>query len=117
MAAVRDLTIDQGVDYSKTFRVLINSVAVDLTDCTFLLVARARLDKNSEELLRLTTENGGIVIESPSTDGRFTIVLTDAQTNVDWEKAYYDLIYFDSDGVGKKWLKGTICVAPTMSAS
>ncbi|HBL23911.1 MAG TPA: hypothetical protein DDZ40_07305 [Deltaproteobacteria bacterium] len=52
---------------------------VDLTDVTARMQVRADV-ADDDPVFDLTTENGGIIILSPATDGKYAILITPTQT-------------------------------------
>jgi hypothetical protein len=70
-----DLVIYEGVTFSNSYRwetQAATPVPISLADYTGVMHIRKEI-ADEAPLLELTTENGGIVIESPAANGVFTI--------------------------------------------
>lgn len=69
-----DLTIYEGATFNQTFQWKTGdpAVPVDLTGHTADMHIRADI-ADEEALFDLDTENGGVVIETPNADGKYTV--------------------------------------------
>lgn len=70
----------QGTYYAQYFTVKSDGVAVNITGWTFRAMIRRQLD-DEEELVELTTANGGLTI-TDAANGRVRFALTAAQTEL-----------------------------------
>ena len=82
------------------FTVLVNDVALDLTDAAVDM--DLRLTPTTTIVAKtFSTDNGGITIQTPKTDGKFLI---NAQiVNIDAADYYYDIEITLSNGMENYW--------------
>lgn len=86
-----NIVIYQGTTFYKTFQWLAGNNPVDLTGVTARMHIRKKVN-DPNVILSLTTENGRLAIQSPTTDGKFEIKLTPAETSVlNFKNGVYDL--------------------------
>jgi len=106
-AATRDLTIDKGTYYQKSFIYQDDTrTPINLTGYTARMQCRKTYNSTST-ILDLTTENGGL--EIVALEGKITIIITDTFTTTITEtKGVYDLELIDSSSKPTKFLRGTI---------
>jgi len=103
-ATLRDVT---------TWRAGTPSVAVDLTGCTARMHVRAKI-ADTDTLLTLTTENGGIALGG--TAGTVTIYLSATATSaLTWKSAVYDLEIVFAGGDVRRLLAGSVTVSPEVT--
>ena len=90
----------------------------DLSGYTARMQVR-RLIEDTNFMIEITTENGGIVVESlGSVDkGRIDLLMTDTQTAGLDSDGVYDLEIIDTGGAGtvSKVIKGTFTVIPEVT--
>ena len=121
--AVMDLEIWEGATFYREFAWKIGTppVAVDLTGHTAALQAR---DAHDSEIvvLDLTTENDGIILISPETDGGYAISIPPSLTEglcPDHEKRtlVYDLFFYAPAGADDAGLQqmGKIVINPAIT--
>lgn len=86
---------------------LIYKPPVDLTGATARMQIRDQI--GGQELLELTTDNGGLAITGPGTITR-TISAADTAA-IAWASAVYDLEVQYPDGTVQRYLQGTVTVS------
>lgn len=74
------LKIMKGSYFSKSMQYKQDDVVVDLTGIKFSAMFREKY-KSETAIVNLTTENGGIVLDD-AVNGRFSLVMTIAQTDL-----------------------------------
>lgn len=106
-AATRDLIIDKGDYYEKSFIWQdSNRQPYDLTGYTARMQCR-KTYKNTTKILDLTTENGGLAITA--LEGKIEIIISDTITSaITDQMGVYDLELVDASGNPKKFIRGTI---------
>lgn len=106
-AATRDLVIDKGEYYEKSFTWQDSTrQPYDLTGWTARMQCRKTF-KSTGTILDLTTENGGL--EITALDGKITIIVDDTTTSAITESmGVYDLELIDTTSKPKKFIRGTI---------
>ena len=106
-AATKDLIIDKGEYYEKTFIWQDSSrVVYNLTGYTARMQCRKTF-KSTATILDLTTENGGL--EITPLEGKITIIVPDTETALITENmGVYDLELVDTASKPKKFIRGTI---------
>ena len=116
-----DLVMYEGATFSESFRWETDAatpVAISLAGYTGIM--HVRLDIADETpLFELTTENGGIVIESPAADGVYTlhIAADDSEgicTDHEMIAAPYDLM-FEKEGARLLQQYGTMKIYPSVT--
>lgn len=96
-AAKYKLKLEQGATLRKPFTWKAAGVAVDLTGYTGRMQIRPAVESD-EVIAELTTENGGILIDSPET-GTFILYASDVTTAaMDFDQAVYDIELIDQIG-------------------
>lgn len=113
-AALYDLNIEQGADFSKSF-VLRNSDGSlkDLTNHTARLQIR-RYVFEEEILLEATTANNGISINTGT--ATVTVRFNNAVTSlIDVKSGVYDLELIDATGNVARILKGSVVFDPEVT--
>lgn len=108
MAGEYDFTLDQGATFEMSMVYKVNDVAVDLTGATARMQVRKGKD-DTNFVLELTTENGGISITALS--GQIDLIATDTATAaIEQGDYYYDLELIFADTKVKRLLKGIVTV-------
>jgi len=112
MAAISNIFIDQGADFTTTVTVSdANGDALDLSNYTAL----AQIRKTYESTTATTFTSTFV---SPRTTGQITISLTDDQTSsLDFGRYVYDLLITDGDGDKTRVVEGIATVNPSVSRS
>ena len=112
MAAISNIFIDQGADFSTTVTVSDSAgSALDLTNYTALAMIRKTYDSTSA-----TSFTSAFATDR--TTGKITISLTDVQTTALEQGRYvYDLLLTDGSGDKTRVLEGIATVSPSVSRS
>ena len=112
MAAISNIFIDQGADFSTTVTVSdANGDALDLSNYTAL----AQIRKTYESTTATTFTS---TFADDRTTGQITISLTDVQTTaLDFGRYVYDLLITDGDGDKTRVVEGIVTVNPSVSRS
>ena len=112
MAAISNIFIDQGADFSTTVTVSDSAgAALDLSNYTAL----AQIRKTYESTTATTFTSTFV---SPRTTGQITISLTDDQTSaLDFGRYVYDLLITDGDGDKTRVVEGIATINPSVSRS
>lgn len=112
MAAISNIFIDQGADFSTTVTVSDSAgSALDLTNYTALAMIRKTYDSTSA-----TTFTSAFATDR--TTGQITISLTDVQTTALEQGRYvYDLLLTDGSGDKTRVLEGIATISPSVSRS
>lgn len=109
-AAKYKLKLEQGATLRKPFTWKAAGVPVDLTGWTGRMQIRPEID-SAEVLAELTTENGGILIDAP-TSGTFVLYLDDAATAaLDFEQAAYDVELQAPSGDVTRIMQGVVTLS------
>lgn len=95
--------IEDGIDWVMEAIYAISGTPVDVTNYTATFELRDQPGKTDDALLSLT-EGSGIVVGT--TDGLFTITITDAQTTFGDREMHYDLVVTSPTGVDTRILRG-----------
>jgi hypothetical protein len=106
-----NLPLQQGASLDKTltYRAGSPAVPVDLTGCTAWLVVRLR-NKEKTEVLRLTTEGGGLTLGGAA--GTLRIQITRAQSRkFKWDDAAYTCHLQYPNGFVQRFLEGLVDVS------
>lgn len=110
-----NLAIEQGATFDEAYLwkagpTKETAVPVDLTGCT--AKAQFRDEKGSPTvLLEITTENGGIVLNTPPGSIRIVIPANESEVFT-WSKAVYDLKVYFPGGKKVRRLAGKVSVSP-----
>lgn len=112
MAAISNIFIDQGADFSTTVTVSDSAgAALDLSNYTAL----AQIRKTYESTTATTFTS---TFAADRTTGQITISLTDVQTTaLDFGRYVYDLLITDGDGDKTRVVEGIATVNPSVSRS
>ena len=112
MAAISNIFIDQGADFSTTVTVSDSAgSALDLSNYTAL----AQIRKTYESTTATTFTS---TFADDRTTGQITISLTDVQTTaLDFGRYVYDLLITDGDGDKTRVVEGIATVNPSVSRS
>lgn len=115
MAAILDLTIEQGATFTLDISVTDDAGAVrDLTGYT----ARMSIKRDAREaaaLLELTTANGRILITAAT--GLVQLVLTASETSAitTWTRGVYDLELVSAGGAVTRLCEGAVTLAANVT--
>ena len=116
-----DLVMYEGATFSESFRWETDAVTpVPISLDGYAGIMHIRLDiADAEPLFELTTENGGIIIETPSVDGVYTLYIAadDSEgicTDHEMIAASYDLM-FEKDGARLLQQYGTLKIYPSVT--
>lgn len=115
--AIINLTIFQGASYVKNFQWLTGDPAtpVDLTGCTGRMQARGYYD-SGEVYLDLTTENGGITLDSLL--GEIQVRVSPEQSSaIELTTLVYDIEILFAGGQIARPIKGKIFIDPEVTRS
>jgi hypothetical protein len=108
-AGTLDFTIEQGATFNLLLTWKINDVAVNLTGYTARLAARVDVE-DTETVLTLTTENGGITLGGAL--GTISLDRTAAQTTLLPAGTYvYDLELIASNGTVTRLVQGELDIS------
>lgn len=110
-----NITIIQGATLRDvtTWKSGTPAVPVDLTGCTARMQVRTRID-DTNVLLNLTTENGGISLGG--TAGTVTIYLSATATAaLTWKSGIYDLEIQFGNGDVRRLMAGSVSVSPEVT--
>jgi hypothetical protein len=112
MAAISNIFIDQGADFSTTVTVSDSAgSALDLTNYTALAMIRKTYESTTATTFTST-------FADDRTTGQITISLTDVQTTaLDFGRYVYDLLITDGDGDKTRVVEGIATVNPSVSRS
>lgn len=107
-AAKFKLHIEQGATYDRFIRWRAGGVLVDLTGCTARMDIRPKAG-STELLLRLTTENGMLVLGGVDGTINFNI---DSETTagLTWHSGVHDLLIYFPNGSVRRLVKGPATV-------
>lgn len=115
------IVVYEGATFQQTFQwktgsLPETSVPVDLTGYTAKMQARVKLT-DEIPLFDLTTQNGGIIIEAPEEEGKYTIYISDTKNKCGSKRelvvAQYDLFLISGSGVASLQQYGTLQVFPS----
>lgn len=108
-AGTYNFTIEQGTTFSREIVWKDDQDnPIDVTGYTARMQIRSSV-ADATVLLELTSENGRITVGT--TDGKFTLSITDADTTaITWASGVYDLEVIDGSSDVTRLLKGTITV-------
>lgn len=98
-----DISIEDGVDFNMDVFFKVGGVAVNISSYTASFVLKDS-HSSSEVLLQLTV-GSGITLDAPT--GKFTISLTEAQSNFGNRTMVYDFEVTSPLGDSAKLLRGT----------
>ena len=121
--AVVDLEIWEGATFYREFTWEIGSPAekVDLSGYKAALQARDAIE-DEEAVIDLTTEDGGIILISPETDGGYGILMPPSLTKGlcpthEKRTLVYDLFFYAPEGADDAGLqqKGKIVINPAVT--
>ena len=112
MAAISNIFIDQGADFSTTVTVSDSAgSALDLSNYTALAMIRKTYESTTATTFTST-------FADDRTTGQITISLTDVQTTaLDFGRYVYDLLITDGDGDKTRVVEGIATVNPSVSRS
>ena len=114
MATISNLNIDAASDYSST--VTISSVASDGTETAFDLTNYTVAAEIRKTFASSTATAFTAAVNSPSTDGKVTISLTDVQTiALDRGRFVWDMVVTSASGTKTRVLQGTVTVNPSVT--
>ncbi len=109
-AAKYKLKLEQGVTLRKPFTWRAASDPVILTGYKARMQIRPEID-SSAVLAELTTENGGILIEAPTT-GTFVLYLDDVITAaLEFDQAVYDVEMIAPNGDVTRVMQGVVTLS------
>ena len=98
-----DINIEDNVDFVIEVIYQINGTAEDVTNHTAKFELRDHLGQTGDALLSLT-ESAGITVGT--TNGKFTVTITDVQAVFGNREMYYDLIVTSATGDDVRLLRG-----------
>ena len=114
MATISNLNIDAASDYSST--VTISSVASDGTETAFDLTNYTVAAEIRKTFASSTATAFTAAVNSPATDGKVTISLTDVQTiALDRGRFVWDMVVTSASGTKTRVLQGTVTVNPSVT--
>ena len=114
MATISNLNIDAASDYSST--VTISSVASDGTETAFDLTGYTVTSSIRKTFASSTATAFTAAVNSPATDGKVTISLTDVQTiALDRGRFVWDMVVTSASGTKTRVLQGTVTVNPSVT--
>ncbi len=115
MPGILDFKVPQGETFVRIIEIIesdgITSAPLDLTGFSIEMQVREKIGSDTP-IVTASTGNGKITIDSPATDGKITITLSDTETSaLKPRKNVYDIEYTAGSGAKVRMLQGDFVVS------